>query len=210
MGRMINSKREWRCITCGYTHLRWEGICRGCKEQGTLQEILLNPIKTKPTATVDQKALIRRSKKSERDMAKRMLVADGPDHAFDKIATSTGRIGHITNIRVDGVSKNYVEECKNRILPQWMTEAWILIQQKSVQFKKEALLHLDPPNLPKKFTSEGQEWPMEPIAGITRTRHESLIKSERALQVILRAISEDPDRYQDLIDLYYKSQEPQA
>jgi hypothetical protein len=153
---------------------------------------------------------MRRSKNSERAIAKRMLVADGPDHAFDNIATSTGRIGHITSIRVDAVSKNYTTENKNTKLPTWLVSAWLLINQKSVQFKKEALLHIEPPNMPKTFESEGNEYKLDTMAVITQTRHESLIKSERALQVILGALNEDSERYQDLIDLYYKSQEPQA
>lgn len=184
---MIKSKREWRCTNCETVHLRWEGICRGCGKGGTLQEVILTPTKVKPVATVDQKALLRRSKNSERAIGKRMLAADGPDHAFDKIATSTGRIGHITNIRVDTVSKNYVVENKNRKIPTWMADAWLLINQKAVQFNKEALLHIEPPNLPKTFSAEGQEFKLDTMAVITQTRHEELIRSERELQELLEA-----------------------
>lgn len=144
-----------------------------------MQEFMLVPLKRTSSATLSQKSLMKRSKGSERSIAKRMVVADGPDPAYEKIASSTGRIGHITNIRVDAISAHYVTENKNRNLPTWLIQAWLLINQRAEDFEKHALLHLDPPNMPKEFPINGQVKPLDTMALITQGRHEELIISER-------------------------------
>lgn len=157
-------------------------MCPGCKRGGTLEEISLLPLKTKPRATPSQKSLMRRSKGSERDISKRMVAADGPDPAFKNIASSTGRVGFITNMRIDAVSKNYVIENKNRVLPKWQVDAWVLINQRAIDFDKHALLHLDPPNVPRTMPINGQQKKLDSMAVITQTRHEELIQKERELE----------------------------
>lgn len=184
--RMIKSKREYKCSACGKTHIKWEGRCRYCKAVATLVEVQL--IALKPTATQTQKSLQRRSKTSERTIAKRMVAADGPDPAFEKIATSTGRIGHITNIRVDAISAHYVTENKNRLLPGWLMDAWLLINQRAEDFGKNCLLHLDPPNMPKDYAINGQRKKLSTMAVITQDRHEQLIKSENLLTEVMHAL----------------------
>lgn len=177
---MIRPKREWRCSKCDAKYIKWEGSCRKCKNAATLVEFELIP--AKPRASPTQRSLMRRSKKSERDIARTMVQVDGPDPLYEKIASSTGRIGHITNIRVDAISKHYVTENKNRVLPKWLIDAWLLIQQRAIDFGKWPLLHLDPPNAPRDFVLNGKKEPMSSLCIITQSRHSDLIQKERELE----------------------------
>lgn len=159
----------------------WEGKCRSCTAIGTLEEVNLTNVRTKSTETNEQRRLRRRSKDSERGIAKRMVAADGPDPSFSKIASSTGRIGHISNIRVDAVSRTYVTENKNRKMPTWLIQAWVLINQRGEDFQKNVLLHIDPPNMPRDYQSQGMKKKLDTMAIITQSRHEELIRKEKAL-----------------------------
>lgn len=190
MSRMVKSKREWECNKCGKKFIKWQGIC-DCGEAGTLEEKILTPVK--PTASANQKALIRRSKRSERTVAKRMLEIDGPDPAFAKIASSTGRVGHITGLRMDAVSLHYRTENKNRVMPQWFIKAWILINQRAIDFGKSALLHIDPPNMPKDFPLNGKRYKLDTIACISQERHEELIIRDALLEKIEDILFNDDD-----------------
>lgn len=164
---------NFKCTDCAAPHLKWQGFCSKCGKEGTVNEI--PGVRTR---------IRRRAKDSERSIAKRMVVADGPDPAFAKIASSTGRIGHITGLRVDTVSRNYFTEAKNRVLPKWLLDAWLLINQRAGDFDKHALLHLEPPNMPKDYKVNGVKRKLDTMALITQTRHESLIVSERQLKGI--------------------------
>ena len=180
---MIKSKKEYRCSNCSAVALKWSGFCAKCNKTGVMQEIILIPT-NKPVATPSQRALGRRSKNSERNIAKRMTQVDGVDPKYAKIATSTGRIGHITNIRADAISRTYLTENKNRKLPAWLTAAWLLINQRAEDFQKNALLHLDPPNMAKEFPLNGTIHKLDTMAVITQTRHESLILEEKGQEEI--------------------------
>lgn len=194
MAKMIKSKREFRCGICEAKFVKWFGMCPSCGKGGTVQEFVLVPVKKTNGATPSQKSLIRRSKNSERAIGRRMLNIDGADPNYAKIATSTGRLGHITNIRVDAISLSYVTENKNRTLPSWLNNAWLLINQRAEDFGKNALLHLDPPNMPKEFPINGTMKPLDTMAVITQTRHESLITTEKDLAQIKSIMqSEDND-----------------
>lgn len=181
MVQMIKSKREWVCSSCSAKYIKFWGSCKNCKKAGTLKEVQL--IEPKPKATLSQKSLMRRSKNSERTIARRMLDADGQDPNFAKIASSTGRIGHITNIRVDAVSKQYFTENKNRVMPKWVIDAWILINQKATDSSKYALLHMEPPNMPKDFLLNGERHKLDTMAIIRQDRHEQLIAEEHLVQM---------------------------
>lgn len=192
---MVQSNREYnfKCEKCGKAYIKWAGNCyAGCKLAGTIVE--QKPSTNKPTGgTADAKRLRRRAKDSERGIAKRMLSADGPDPSFRNIASSTGRIGHITGMRVDAISKNYVTENKNRKMPSWLLDAWILINQRAFDFNKNALLHVDPPNMPKTFPIQGSTQKLDTMAIITQGRHEELIKHERILERIIHEIQKNLD-----------------
>lgn len=181
MGRMVNSKRKFVCNKCHGQQMVWEGKCRSCTAVGTLEEVNLTNVRTKSNETDEARRLRRRAKDSERGIAKRMVGADGPDPAFSKIASSTGRVGHISGMRIDGVSRTYVTENKNRKMPTWLIQAWVLINQRGEDFQKNILLHVDPPNMPRDYLSQGVKKKLDTMAIIRQTRHEELIRKEKAL-----------------------------
>ena len=190
-GRMIRQKKVWVCSNCKTNHLKWQGFCKSCKASATLQEKILRPEKEKPRATTSQKSLMRRHKTSERNIARRMLEVDGEDPDYHKITSSTGRVGHITGMRIDAISQSYVTENKNRVLPKWVIDAWILVLQKSKEFNKEALYHHEPPNMPKDYIANGIKYKTDTIAMITQTRHEALIIAEQQRNQIAQLIDRD-------------------
>jgi hypothetical protein len=202
---VTQSKREYnfKCERCGKTYLKWTGICySGCNFSGTVKDIQPDTNKSKSTGgTADARRLRRRAKDSERDIAKRMLVVDGADPNFRNIASSTGRIGHITGMRIDAISKHYVTENKNRKMPTWLITAWVLINQRAVDFSKNALLHIDPPNMPKTFVIQGGNRKLDTMAIITQERHEELIKNERVLSDIMHEIGKHRE-FESLEQLY--------
>lgn len=208
--QMIKPKREWKCSNCGRTYIKWEGTCyRGCQFAGTLEEVSLNGAKkVKPEATAEAKRLRRRAKQSERDIAKRMLESDGPDPAFRNIASNTGRVGFITGMRIDAISKSYVTENKNRKMPSWLIAAWLLINQRAVDFNKNALLHVDPPNMPKDFIIQGAKRKLDTLAIISQTRHEELIATEHMFEAIAHAINSKRD-YAELQTILFELQSGQ-
>ena len=197
MGQMIRSKREYKCSKCNKVLIKWAGICPNCSTAGTLEEVVLVPAKAK--ASLSQKALMSRSKRSERSIARRMQDVDGQDPAFANIASSTGRVGHITNLRFDAVSRTYATENKNRIIPGWMVKAWILVSQRASDFNKYALLHIDPPNMPKTVPLNGQQLKLDTLAIIGQTRHEYLIVRSHKLEKIENIVLYDPSSTPDKV-----------
>lgn len=190
MGRMVNSKRKWVCSECRGQQLTWEGKCRSCGKVGTLEEVSISA-KVQSTATDEQRKLRRRAKDSERGIAKRMVAADGPDPSFSRIASSTGRIGHINNLRIDAVSRTYVTENKNRKMPTWLIDAWVLLNQRGDDFQKNILLHVDPPNMPRDYPTQGVKRKLDTMAIIKQSRHEQLIIKEKALAELERILFSD-------------------
>jgi hypothetical protein len=191
------TKKEYICSVCQKKYLRWVGFCSGCKKGGTVQEHIV--IVPPSTATPSQRSLARRAKQSERDIGKRMLDADGPDPMFSKIASSTGRVGHITALRFDTVSRTYATENKNRKMPTWLIQAWVLIQQRAHDFNKNALLHIEPPNMPKEFTVNGMKYKTGNMAIITQERHEELIHHEQALAAVIEILQEEKTSLNDKV-----------
>ena len=209
---MIRSKREYRCSTCNTNYPKWEGICRNCGAINSLQEIILSPTKEKPRGTNEARRLRRRAKDSERGIAKRMVAVDGPDPAFRNIATSTGRIGHISGIRVDAVSQNYVTENKNRKVPTWMIDAWVLINQRAEDFGKNALLHVEPPNMPRDIVINGRTIKLDTMAILSQTRHEDLIRTEKAFkiaEIILYGMMKNPTDFHEVWDTLHGRDNPE-
>lgn len=179
MGKMIRQKREWICNKCGYKHIKWQGFCNNCKASSTLEEFYLVRPRVKATEAPNARRLRRRAKDSERNIAKRMVAADGKDPNFEGISSSTGRIGHISAIRVDAVSRSYMTENKNRKLPTWLIQAWTLINQRGNHFNKKVLLHIDPPNMPKTVPSDGQTIKIDTMAVVPLGQFEELVKTAR-------------------------------
>lgn len=192
VSKMIRQKKEYRCTVCDAKALKFSGYCPSCKKAGTMKEHILIPVKAKARATLSQRGLARRAKNSERNISRRMLEVDGPDPVYRNVTSSTGRVGHITGMQIDAISKNYVIENKNRTMPAWINTAWIQILQRGIDFGKHALLHMEPSNIAKEFPINGVKHKTDNMAIITQTRHESLIISEKYLFAI-REIIESPD-----------------
>ena len=102
-------------------------------------------------------------------------------------------------MRIDAISRSYVTENKNRKLPTWFIAAWILINQRSHDFGKHALLHIEPPNMPKTVPLNGTTIKLDTMAVITQERHSELIRKEKILDALQEAIqSEDLSKIRDL------------
>lgn len=198
--KMIRPKKKYICQNCHEEYPKMMGQCRHCGSWNTLLEVILISKPIKPRATLSQKSLHRRAKNSERNGARRLQEIDGPDPNFKNIASSTGRVGHITNMRIDGITRSYAQENKNRVLPKWIIDAWLLLNQRGITYNKNIVLRLDPPNMPKSFLAEGVNRKLDTLAVITQTRHEDLIKTEQSYNELLNLISTDK-RYKDLLDV---------
>lgn len=214
MTQMIRSRRKWVCQKCSAEYIKWAGKCRGCGEIGSILETqIINKPRAKATPLQRQKAPIdpnkrlrRRAKDSERGIARRMLEADGADPHYTAIASSTGRVGHITGMRIDAISRSYVTENKNRKLPTWVIDAWVLINQRGRDFQKNVLLHVDPPNMPKEILVNGVRERLDTLSIITQSRHEELIANERILADLLAEV-QSVNQYSELASLYFALQE---
>lgn len=181
---MVRRVDRFTCSVCDNTFMVWEGVCRSCGNAGTIAEVIPDGRVVK-RETESARKIRRRAKDSERGIARRMIDADGEDPAWKSIASSTGRIGHVTGIRVDAVSKNYFTENKNRKLPTWLVAAWLLINQRARDFDKHALLHIEPPNMARDYVLNTVKYKLDNMAIITQPRHEELILAERALYELM-------------------------
>ena len=179
---MVKSKREWKCTVCDKKYIVWQGICT-CGEIGTIVE---------QTLRKNDSSIRRRWKNSERTLAKSMVEADGEDPLYRGIASSTGRVGFVTGMRFDTVSRTYVNEDKNRPLPKWLIDAWILIQQRSIDLKKNALLHIRPPNMPATIKLNGENFKSSTMAIITQDHHLELVKQAKVLRELEEIILSNP------------------
>jgi uncharacterized protein YpiB (UPF0302 family) len=133
-----------------------------------------------------------------------MLAADGEDPMFKGIASSAGRVGHITALQFDAVSRTYVTENKNRKLPTWLIKAWVQINQRGKDYNKNVLLHIDPPNMPKDAPLNGVNFKLGTMAIITQERHEELIREERILRSIEEALQNND--LEEIKRLYWELQ----
>lgn len=119
---------------------------------------------------------IRRSKQSERDLGHWLLKHDGLTDHWKGIASSTGRVGHISGLQFDCVSDSYVAENKQVKLPATIFKWWLQINQIAVSHHKDALLRIEPTNevkgimIPKGVKS---------LHIITEERHAELLRKEK-------------------------------
>lgn len=117
---------------------------------------------------------IKRSKQSERDLGKWLLKNDGEDPKWRHITSSTGRVGFVTGLQFDVVSKTYAAENKQQKLPQKWLQVWLQILDIALRHDKEALLVIEPTNLPVGSRKIIPKWHV-----ITQERHEYLLECER-------------------------------
>lgn len=116
------------------------------------------------------RARIRRSKESERDLGKFLLTHNGKDTGpLGVVASSTGRLGHLTELQIDAVSKDYAAENKNVKVPKTLLAWWDQIVRIAEKHNKQPLLRIEPSN-------EGKH---EEMHIITAKRHAELLDIER-------------------------------
>jgi len=90
---------------------------------------------------------IRRSRQSERDLGKWLLEHDGEDPLWSKLASSTGRVGHYTNLQFDVVSMTYAGENKQVRIPVKWVGFWLQIIDVAKKHGKVPLLVIEPTNV---------------------------------------------------------------
>lgn len=115
---------------------------------------------------------LRRSKQSERDLGHYLLLHNGPDPTFRLISSSTGRVGHITELQFDVVSLDYAAENKNVKMPKKLLGWWDQIVQVAKAHGKQPMLRIVP-------TNEGKH---EEMHIITSERHAELLDIEARSQ----------------------------
>ena len=119
---------------------------------------------------------LRRSKQSERDLGKFLLAHNGPDPAYAKITSSTGRVGHITDLQVDVISLDYAAENKLVKISRKLLGWWEQIGEVAVKHGKQPLLRIAPSN-------EGRHPEMHII---TAQRHKDLLEIEKSWRAKVR------------------------
>jgi hypothetical protein len=123
-----------------------------------------------------KRALLRRAKRSERDFAKWLILHDGPDPKYKHMTTSTGRIGHINQIRADCLSMTYLGENKNEKVPAKLAGWWQLICEKAIEWGKDPVLRWEAPNA-SDYKVAGK--PLPDMHIITAERHAELLLKEK-------------------------------
>lgn len=124
-----------------------------------------------PSMNENQRRL-QRSKQSERDLGHYLLNHNGPDPVFKHIASSTGRVGQITDLQFDVVSLDYAAENKLVKVPKKILAWWHQIVQIADKHGKQPLLRIVPSN-------DGKHPEMHII---TAERHAELLDKENRLR----------------------------
>ena len=91
------------------------------------------------------------------------------------LVTTTGRIGHITSLQADCMSKTYLSEVKNIKVWAGLWAFWKQIVVKAAQHGKEPMMAIYPSN--EDTVMEGVKVPGFHI--ITEDRHAELLRFER-------------------------------
>ncbi len=117
---------------------------------------------------------IRKSKQSERDLGHWLKEHDGPDPRFAGIASSTMRVGHITQLQYEVVSMHYAAENTQVKLPAKFVQWWLQIIDVAHANGKDPLLRIEPTNvLVGPYRKKCPEMHI-----LTKERHAELLKKE--------------------------------
>ena len=137
-------------------------------------------------AVSEQKRRLRKSKQTERDSGKWLLEHDGPDPMWNRVSSSTGRVGHITQLQFDVVSRQYAGEVKNIIVPARLFGFWVKIVSIAANHGKNPVLIIVPNNEHKQA---GFPKKVPAMHILTDERHAELLAKEKELDA-LRSSSE--------------------
>jgi len=94
------------------------------------------------------------------------------------MTTSTGRIGHITQLEADTLSLHYLGENKNEIVPKKWLLYWKKINDHAVEWGKDALMRFEPSN--RALVSPS----LPDMHIITPERHAELLRKEQAYDAL--------------------------
>lgn len=126
---------------------------------------------------------LRRSKESERDLGRFLLQHNGPDLTLGVITSSTGRVGHITDLQFDVLSLDYAAENKHVMVSKQLLGWWMQIGRVAAKYGKHPLLRIAPSNVGK--------YPEMHI--ITADRHAELLRYEKLGRLSLRMSKENTE-----------------
>lgn len=134
-------------------------------------------------------------KVEEREVSRHMQTSDGitDNPALKILQTSTGRLGHLTALRLDSVSKHYVIEVKNRKLPLWVIQAWNLIHQQGKDFNLSPLLVLTLTSEQEKGVYHTKPVKLSSLYCLTEERHDELLDIERNYYALLEKNEQSPN-----------------
>lgn len=137
----------------------------------------------------DGQLRVARSKQSERDLGHWLQEYDGSDLRFKGIASSTGRVGHITGLQFDVISKTYAAENKQIRVPARLWKWWKQILDVAATQNKEALLRIEPTNqdlgVPTKLRKR-----VSSMHILTEDRHRQLLDAEKERDMLIIALAE--------------------
>lgn len=154
---------------------------------------LRSPMAGRTIVHSDAELRLKRSKQSERDLGHWLLDHDGPDLRFKGIASSTGRVGHITNLQFDVISKTYAAENKQVRVPALLWRWWKKITDVAIDQGKEPLLRIDPTNQDLSVPARLRKR-IPSLHILTEGRHAELLDAEQErniLQVRLIELEEE-------------------
>jgi len=129
--------------------------------------------------TTEGQRRLARSKESERKLGRFLLEHDGPDPRWKPgggLSSSTGRVGHITELQLDVISLHYGAENKQMIVPATLWGFWKKIVHRANEQGKSPMIRWEPTN--EERYVEGVKIP--PMHIITEERHAELLGYERA------------------------------
>lgn len=135
---------------------------------------------------------LRRAKDSERRAAKWMIEHDGPDPRYPPgslLVTSTGRVGHVTGLQFDILSRTYAGENKHTKVPAGLWKFWKQIVSVAAKQGKEPCIILEPA-MPE---TRVDGTPIPVMHMISERRHGELLRAERALIAIQEATVQPTD-----------------
>ena len=122
-----------------------------------------------------------RWKRKEREISRFFQTHDGltENPTLRKLQTSTGRVGHLTDLGFDSVSRSFLIEVKCRTLPLWQHTAWVQAVQLAADYGLAPALALTHAEAQRTYTHHGKVQALPDLVCITPERLAQLLAYER-------------------------------
>jgi len=133
-----------------------------------------------------RKSLTRRWKNVEREFARWLTEHDGKDARLSGLTTSTGRIGDLTHLQADVLSRSFLGEVKNEKAPAKIARYWQKIADRAIDWGKDPILYLKFSDAAK-YPVVGK--PLPAMCVITQDRLQELLDKEGMFDSRLGGIS---------------------